>query len=89
MLELVKAKLGISSTVRDAVLTSIIGGVTKDFSDIYGLDVTNYQDLASDLVVFRYKGRDSEGEIPKHIHRRIREAQLGTVLKASETITAE
>lgn len=89
MLELVKAKLGISSTVRDAVLTSIIGGVAKDFSDIYGLDVTNYQDLASDLVVFRYKGRDSEGEIPKHIHRRIREAQLGTVLKASETNTAE
>lgn len=89
MLELVKAKLGISSTVRDAVLTSIIGGVTKDFSDIYGLNVADYQDLASDLVVFRYKGRDSEGEIPKHIHRRIREAQLGTVLKTSETNTGE
>lgn len=87
MLELVKAKLGITSTVRDAVLTSIIGGVQSDFSNIFGLDVTQYQDLASELVVWRYEGRDEQGDIPKHLHRRIREAQLhGAVFNSDSEI---
>lgn len=82
MLNLVKAKLGITSTVRDTVLTSIIGGVEKDFTDIFGLDISLHQDLATDLAVFRYEGRGEQGEIPKHLHRRIREAQLnGAVFK--------
>lgn len=81
MLGLVKAKLGISSNVRDVVLTTIIEGVEKDFLDIYGLDASEHVDLASDLVVFRYKGSEREGEMPKHLHRRIREAQVGTIFK--------
>lgn len=84
MLELVKAKLGISSTVRDSVLTSIIGGVEKDFTDIFCLDVSVYQDLASDIVVFRYKARGEDKSMPRNIHKRIREAQLhGTVFNAN------
>lgn len=82
MKELVKAKLGISSAVRDVVLDSIIAGVKDDFRDIFKLDVDKHSDLASDLVVFRYKGRGELGEMPRHIHRRIREAQIGTIFKA-------
>lgn len=84
MLELVKAKLGITSTVRDAVLTSIIEGVQNDFLNIFGLDTNVYQDLASELVVWRYEGRSEQGELPKHLHRRLREAQLhGAVFNAN------
>lgn len=80
MLELVKARLGISSDVRNGVLTALIQGVENDFLNIYKLDIDTYRDLACDLVVFRYESRGEDRRIPKHIHVRIREAQLhGTV----------
>lgn len=84
MLALVKARLGISSTVRDEVLNAIIGGVENDFSNIYKLDIDIYRDLACDLVVFRYSARGEDIAMPKNIHKRIREAQLrGTVFNAN------
>lgn len=76
MLELVKAKLGISSSSRDAVLTSIIGEVETYFSDILKLDITKWEDLASELVVHRYSSKGEQVDIPKHLMRRIRDAQL-------------
>lgn len=84
MLDLVKARLGISSNVRDVVLNALIQGVENDFLKIYKLDIVTYKDLACDLVVFRYESKGEDRRIPKHIHVRIREAQLhGTVSNAN------
>lgn len=75
ILELVKARLGISTTVRDAYLTAIIGGVIKELEDEKGieLDETNACHLmfVVDYSTWRYQNRDSDGSMPRHLQFRL------------------
>ncbi|CAM3678581.1 hypothetical protein GCM10009865_47580 [Aeromicrobium ponti] len=75
VLQLVKSRLGISSTVRDAYLLAIIDGVMLELSDEKGLvlDANNsyHQLFISDYVTWRYQNRDSEGSMPRHLQFRL------------------
>lgn len=75
ILELVKAKLGISSTVRDTYITAIINGVVKELEDEQGLvlDSTNPYHLIFivDYATWRYQSKDSDGAMPRHLQFRM------------------
>ena len=75
VLDLVKASLGISSNVRDTCISAIIDGVIKELEDEKGivLDGTNPYHLmfVVDYSKWRYKNKDSEGAMPRHLQFRM------------------
>lgn len=76
ILQLVKARLGISSTVRDTYLVSIIDAVITELKDEKGitLDTENANHLmfVVDYATWRYQSRDSSGAMPKHLMWRLK-----------------
>ena len=75
ILGLVKAKLGISTTVRDTYLQAIINGVITELEDEQGLvlDGTNSYHLlfVVDYATWRYESKDKEGAMPRHLQFRL------------------
>ena len=75
ILGLVKARLGISSTVRDTYLTAIVDGVKKELEEEKGLvlDGANPYHLmfVVDYVTWRYQSRDSNAGMPRHLQYRL------------------
>ena len=75
ILGLVKAKLGISTTVRDTYLQAIINGVVKELEDEQGLvlDGTNSYHLlfVVDYATWRYESKDKDGVMPRHLQFRL------------------
>lgn len=71
----VKARLGISSTVRDTYLMAIIESVIKELEDEKGLilDVNNSYHLmfVVDYSVWRYQNSDSLSGISRHLQFRL------------------
>lgn len=74
-LNLVKARLGISTTVRDEYLTAIIEGVKTELAEEKGLvlDSANPYHLMFivDFASWRYLNRDSADGIPRHLQFRL------------------
>jgi ABC-type uncharacterized transport system substrate-binding protein len=75
MLSLVKARIGISSTVRDTYLTAIINGIIAELEDEKGivLDSKNANHLmfVVDYSTWRYQNRDTDGVLPRHLQFRL------------------
>lgn len=75
ILGLVKARLGISTAVRDTYLTAIIAGIVKELEDEKGLvlDGTNPYHLifVVDYATWRYQSKDSDGSMPRHLQFRL------------------
>lgn len=74
-LDLIKARLGITSTVRDTYLTAIINGVAKELEDEKGLvlDGANPYHLmfVVDFATWRYQNRDTMEAMPRHLQFRL------------------
>jgi hypothetical protein len=90
ILGLVKAKLGISSTVRDTYLQAIIDGVIKELEDEQGLvlDGANSYHLLFivDYATWRYESKDKDGTMPRHLQFRMHNLIVHEKCKESETI---
>lgn len=75
VVSLMKARLGISSTVRDTYLTAIADGVIKELEDEKGLvlDSANPYHLifVVDYATWRYQSRDSNTGMPRHLQYRL------------------
>ena len=82
ILGLVKAKLGISTTVRDTYLQAIINGVVKELEDEQGLvlDGTNPYHLLFivDYATWRYESKDKDGAMPRHLQFRFHNLVIHT-----------
>ncbi len=75
ILELVKDRLGISTTARDTYLISIIESVIRELEDEKEITI-NYEDMRhtmfiTDFVAWRYKSRDETGAMPRHLQFRL------------------
>jgi hypothetical protein len=75
VLALAKARLGISTQVRDTYLTVIIDGVIKELEDEKGLvlDEANPYHLmfVVDFATWRYQNRDTMEAMPRHLQFRL------------------
>ena len=74
-LGLIKARLGITSSVRDTYLTAIVNGVVRELEDEKGLvlDGANPYHLmfVVDFVTWRYQNRDTPEGMPRHLQFRL------------------
>lgn len=74
VLEIVKAKLGITSTVRDPYITAIINGVVDELRTKQGIVIneTSQSDLmfVADYAEFRYSNKDNP-VMPRHLQLRL------------------
>ena len=75
VLQLVIARIGITSAVRDTYLTAIVDGVIKELEEAQGLvlDGTNPHHLmfVVDYATWRYQNRDQPGGMPRHLQFRL------------------
>lgn len=75
VLSLVKARLGISSAVRDEYLTSIIDGLIEELEKVQGIplepDNQCHIMFVVDYAVWRYQSRDETGSMPRHLQFRL------------------
>lgn len=72
---LVKARLGISTTVRDTYLTAIVDGLLKELADEQNLlldDGNPYHLMfVVDFATWRYQNRDVPDSMPRHLQFRL------------------
>ena len=75
ILSLVKARLGISGTVRDTYLTEIVKSVISELEDEKGLLLdgsnSNHLMFVVDYATWRYQSRDSAEAMPRHLQFRL------------------
>lgn len=74
ILELVKAREGISSNVRDTYLLAIINGVIQELENEKSIALdekdANHLMFVVDYTSWRYKNRDSD-DMPRHLQYRL------------------
>lgn len=73
-LELVKARLGITSTARDVYLKAVIGGVVSELSSVQGIvlneSIPAHLMFVVDYAEFRYSNRENP-VMPRHLQFRM------------------
>lgn len=76
ILSLVKARLGISTNLRDDYLKAIINGLVEELVNEQGIrleeDNDNHLMFVTDYTVHRYQSRDASGGLPKHLMFRLK-----------------
>ncbi|ODA08724.1 hypothetical protein [Paenibacillus polymyxa] len=75
IVNLVKERLGIRTTVRDTYLDAIAKSVITELEDEKGLtlDAENFNHLlfCADYATWRYQSRDESGAMPRHLQFRL------------------
>ncbi len=88
VLSLVKARLGISSEVRDTYLTAIIDGIVKELTDEKGLSLDGdnpyHLMFVVDFATWRYQNRDTMEAMPRHLQFRLHNMMIHTGGGASD-----
>lgn len=88
VLELAKARIGITSSIRDEYLTKIIEGIKDELENQQGLSI----DLDSphilmflvDFATWRYQNRDTHDGMPRHLQFRLHNLMISSVKKDDE-----
>jgi len=74
-LELTKARIGLSTTVRDLYLEKIVESIITELSESHGLslesDNSYHLMFVVDFADWRYSNRDSEKGMPRHLQFRL------------------
>lgn len=74
VLSIVKARLGITSTVRDLYLTAIINGIIDELKTIQGISINEASQahlmFVADYAEYRYSNRDNP-VMPRHLQFRL------------------
>ena len=75
VLQLVKARIGITTAVRDSYLTAIIEGIIKELTDEKGLvldgDNPYHLMFVVDFATWRYQNRDTMEAMLRHLQFRL------------------
>lgn len=82
-LSLVKARIGLSTSVRDEYLTHIIESIIKELEEMNGLSLDKDNSFHLMFVVdyadWRYSNRNSEKGMPRHLQYRLHNMILKNV----------
>lgn len=83
-LALVKARLGLTGSVRDEFLQVIVDGVMTELRDVQGLALSeanpHHLMFIVDLATWRYQNRDVPGTMPRHLQFRLHNLLLAPVV---------
>jgi len=84
-LELAKARIGISTTVRDEYLSHIVDSVIKEMEESHGIELEKDNSyhlmFVVDFADWRYSNRDKQEEMPRHLQFRLHNMILKEVTK--------
>ncbi|MGN8648319.1 phage head-tail connector protein [Gracilibacillus sp. HCP3S3_G5_1] len=87
-LQILKARLGITSDVRDTYLTKRIEGVIAELKNINGLVLdesdANLLMFIVDYATWQYENRDELGTMPRHLQFRLHNLIVSQYSKANE-----
>lgn len=79
VLALVRAKMGITSTIRDAYITAIINGIIEELQTIQGIAIDETNDahlmFIVDYAEYRYSNKDNPS-MPRHLQFRLHNLML-------------
>jgi len=82
ILALVKARLGITTAVRDTYLAAIISGVIDELTKEKGIalnaDDAHHLMFVVDYATWRYQSRDESGAMPRHLQYRLHNLIIST-----------
>lgn len=85
LLELLKLKLGISTTLRDKPLEKIIDAVTSELGENLGVvldpDRADHEMFVVDFAAYRYEGGV---DMPRHLQWRLHNLQVSSKGKVSD-----
>ena len=74
VLAIVKARLGITSTVRDLYLTAIINGIIDELKTVQGISINEESQahlmFVADYAEYRYSNKDNP-IFPRHLQFRL------------------
>lgn len=88
VLELVKARIGITSKARDEYLTVIIESVVSELENVQGLSINldspHFLMFVVDFSTWRYQNRDSHDGMPRHLQFRLHNLMVSDVKKNDE-----
>ena len=80
-LELVKARLGITSSKRDDYLEAIISGVLAEIQEIQGIKIDDNNAVhlmfIVDYAVYRYENKGEHSGLPRHLQWRLHNLFVG------------
>lgn len=75
VLQLVKARLGITTNARDSYIEAIVQGVITELEDVQGLvldgDNPYHLMFVVDFATWRYQNRDTMEAMPRHLQFRL------------------
>ena len=75
IVSLVKARLGLTSEIRDTYLTAIITGIVNELENEKGLALDSASPyhlmFIVDFATWRYQSRDEPGAMPRHLQFRL------------------
>ena len=87
-LELTKARIGISTTVRDLYLEKIVESVIEELSENNGLsldsDNSYHLMFVVDFADWRYSNRDNHKGMPRHLQFRLHNMIISNVGNKNE-----
>ena len=79
LLELLKLKLGISTSLRDKPLVKIISSVITELTDNLGIELVgeraDHEMFIVDYAAYRYEGG---GDMPRHLQWRLHNLQIAS-----------
>ena len=88
ILNLVKARIGLRTEVRDEYLTHIISGIIEELEDIQGLSLdaenTYHLMFVVDYADWRYSNRDNHKGMPRHLQFRLHNMIIANVGNKNE-----
>lgn len=88
ILNLVKARIGLRTEVRDEYLTHIISGIIEELEDIQGLSLdaenTYHLMFVVDYADWRYSNRDNHKGMPRHLQFRLHNMIISNVGNKNE-----
>jgi len=88
VLNLVKARIGLRTEVRDEYLTHIISGIIEELEDIQGLSLdaenTYHLMFVVDYADWRYSNRDNHKGMPRHLQFRLHNMIIANVGNKNE-----
>lgn len=88
-LSLVKARLGISTSIRDEYLTAIIEGILSELDEEHGLSISldspHHLMFVVDLATWRYQNKGLMEGMPRHLQYRLHNLIIAGVKKDEKT----
>jgi len=83
LIEMVRARIGMTSTLRDVYIGRIVDAVIDELTNIKKIDLTEEYTsfmLVVDITEWRYSNPQNTGDMPIHLKKRVNDMIIKSVI---------